>query len=244
MQYYFGSQVLHQHGLEKVGGVGHSGSMMFQSECGLALLFDYDPSQSACNGSGGNNVIPTAGFSSSISNLTASFTDNSTDSDGSIASWSWNYGDGSSSIDTNPNHTYSAAGSYLVTLTVTDNAGDSDSFSDSVTVNDPVPQTPAAPTGLTGTVIQSGKGKNKVVTGITLNWSDNADNETGFVVEACKEEVTGKGKNKTVTCNFTQIGNLGSDTTDIDLVDLSNDSYQVKAVNDMGSSVYSNEVKI
>lgn len=46
------------------------------------------------------------------------------DSDGTIASIVWDFGDGSdTSSELNPSHTYKDAGSYLVTLTVTDNKG-------------------------------------------------------------------------------------------------------------------------
>ncbi len=242
-QDYFGSQILGHQSLEKVAGVGHSGRLMFQSDCGLALLYGYDPNETDCNGSSGSNVVPTAAFSSLVSGLTVNFTDNSTDSDGFIVSWSWNFGDGNSSINTNPSHTYGAAGSYMVALTVTDNDGGSDSSSDNVTVTESVSQMPTAPSGLTATVEKSGKGKNKVVTGITLNWMDNSDNEAGFVVEGCKEEETGKGKNKIVICNFSEIGNVGTDAISLGLVVLSNDHFRVKAVNGAGSSAYSNEVK-
>ena len=44
----------------------------------------------------------------------------SRDSDGSIASYEWNFGDGSSGSGEMVSHTYSAAGSYPVRLTVTD----------------------------------------------------------------------------------------------------------------------------
>ena len=83
------------------------------------------------------NNAPNAAFSVSTNDLTASFTDNSSDSDGSIASRSWNFGDGGTSSSTNPSHTYSSAGTYTVTLTVTDDDGASDSASQSVTVTDP-----------------------------------------------------------------------------------------------------------
>ncbi len=83
------------------------------------------------------NVPPTANFSFSTNNLTASFTDTSTDSDGSIASRSWNFGDGGTSTAANPSRTYAAAGTYTVSLTVTDNSGASNSISKSVTVTAP-----------------------------------------------------------------------------------------------------------
>ncbi len=82
-----------------------------------------------------SNSPPTANFSFTTSNLVASFSDSSSDSDGTIASRSWNFGDGGSSTSTNPSHTYSSAGTYSVTLTVTDNDGASDSTTKSVTVS-------------------------------------------------------------------------------------------------------------
>ncbi len=81
-------------------------------------------------------VPPTADFSSSCTNLDCSFTDQSSDSDGSIASRSWSFGDGTTSSSQNPNHTYASPGTYSVGLTVTDNDGDSDSTSKNVTVTE------------------------------------------------------------------------------------------------------------
>jgi len=54
---------------------------------------------------------------------TVQFTDQSTDSDGTIVSWAWNFGDGGTSTSRNPTHTYGSAGTYTVSLTVTDNDG-------------------------------------------------------------------------------------------------------------------------
>ena len=81
------------------------------------------------------NAAPVANFSVATSGLTASFTDASSDSDGSISSRSWNFGDGSSSALASPTHTYAAAGTFTVTETVTDNAGASNSKSVAVTVS-------------------------------------------------------------------------------------------------------------
>ena len=78
------------------------------------------------------NVPPTANFSSTCSQLTCAFSDRSTDSDGTVAAWSWAFGDGATSTLRNPSRIYGAAGTYPVTLTVTDNSGATQQRSGSV----------------------------------------------------------------------------------------------------------------
>src|SRR5207249_3377554 len=91
------------------------------------------------------NQPPTAAFTASCPTLTCSFTDQSSDPDGTIATWHWDFGDGSTPETTrNPSHTYSAAGSYTVTLTVKDNQNASSSpVSHTVQVS-PLNQPPTA----------------------------------------------------------------------------------------------------
>ena len=86
------------------------------------------------------NVPPTAGFSSSCTDLDCNFTDSSSDSDGTIASWSWDFGDSTGSSSPSPSHTYTA-GTYTVQLTVTDNGGLVDLISNDVTVSEPAGST-------------------------------------------------------------------------------------------------------
>jgi serine protease AprX len=111
-----------------------------------------------------------------------------------------------------------------------------------VTVNVlPVNDPPAPPSDLTASLETTGKGKNKVVIGIALNWTDNSDNEDGFVIQRCA--VSGKGKNK--VCNFADIGSVGPDvTTFSDGPAGGTVKYRVRASNANGDSAYSNEVQV
>jgi carboxypeptidase T len=70
-----------------------------------------------------SNNPPTASFTSPNSvceGSTVTFTDFSTNSP---SSWAWTFGDGNTSNQQNPTHTYAAAGSYTVSLTVSNAAG-------------------------------------------------------------------------------------------------------------------------
>ncbi len=91
-------------------------------------------------GSGGSfNTPPTASFSSNCTDLACSFTDLSVNGDGTIDTWNWDFGDGNSSSVRNPGHTYTASGDYDVTLTVTDDLGESDSDVQTLSVSDGLP---------------------------------------------------------------------------------------------------------
>jgi PKD repeat protein len=114
--------------LPAMGGTAHS-SVNF-AKLGLAFLGEL--SKTAQGGPG--NTPPVADFTSAVDGLAVSFTDGSSDSDGSIASRSWSFGDGVTSTAVNPSHSYAAAGSYDVTLTVTDDGGASSSRTRAVTV--------------------------------------------------------------------------------------------------------------
>jgi len=104
--------------------------------------------------SGGStgNTPPVASFvvpSTCQVNSACSFTDGSTDPDGTIASWSWNFGDGTAAdVNQNPTHTFAAAGPYQVALTVTDDDGATNAITQQVTVNS-TPQ--AGNCGVSGT---------------------------------------------------------------------------------------------
>lgn len=92
------------------------------------------------------NQPPVASFISSAAQLAVTFTDQSTDADGSIVSRAWNFGDAGVSTLQNPSHTYAVAGNYTVSLAVTDNSGATTSTSNVVTVT--------SGTACTGTTVQ------------------------------------------------------------------------------------------
>ena len=70
------------------------------------------------------NANPTASFTMSCTFLNCSFDANASgDSDGNLTSYAWDYGDGDTDTTAVPtsSHAFDAAGTYIVTLTVTDN---------------------------------------------------------------------------------------------------------------------------
>jgi len=73
------------------------------------------------------NQLPTAvvtGPTTGTAGTSVSFSGaQSTDPDGTVASFAWSFGDNTSGTGASVTHTYAAAGSYTVRLTVTDNVG-------------------------------------------------------------------------------------------------------------------------
>lgn len=69
------------------------------------------------------NTPPVAEFAVSCTALHCTFADASADPGGSVVGWRWEFGDGQAAVERNPDHTYAEAGSYTVSLVVTDDAG-------------------------------------------------------------------------------------------------------------------------
>ena len=106
----------------------------------------------------------------------------STDEDGTINAYLWDFGDGNTGSGVTATHIYQTDGNFNVTLTVTDDKGAQDTAGPIVIQVDPDPSIINAPSSLTGTV----DGSN-----VTLNWSDNSENEAGFEVFRA-EKIRGK----------------------------------------------------
>ncbi|WP_170113449.1 proprotein convertase P-domain-containing protein [Ahniella affigens] len=121
--------------LHHLGGCNNSGAHISKIWPQVATYFNNVVPGGDIGGGTPTNQAPTANFTFSSSGLTATFTDSSTDSDGTISSRSWNFGDGTTSTATSPSKTYAAAGTYNVSLTVTDNAGATNTKTSAVTVS-------------------------------------------------------------------------------------------------------------
>lgn len=85
------------------------------------------------------NNPPTANFTYETSELIANFDGSSSSDDGTIVSYAWTFGDGSTGSGVTTSRTFAAAGTYTVTLTVTDNAGAIGTQTKSVTVSSTTP---------------------------------------------------------------------------------------------------------
>jgi len=117
-------------------------------------------------------VITASATSGNIPFIASFNASQSVDPDGTIAAYTWNFGDGSSASGSAVTHTFTAAGTYSVSLTVTDNQGAMSAAKVTISAIDPYVLN--APSGLSSAV--SGKV-------VSLKWTDNSNNETGFYIE-------------------------------------------------------------
>jgi FtsP/CotA-like multicopper oxidase with cupredoxin domain len=124
-------------------------------------------------------------------------------------------------------YTYRVRASRVVGGTTTFSA-----YSNEVTVV--VATLPAAPTGLRATAARVGTLDN-----VTLNWTDNANNETSFTLQRARDQ--------TFTVGLTTINNLPANSTsyvDVGLPINWTFFYRIRAVNATGNSAWSNVVRM
>lgn len=150
----------------------------------LALAAAIAVAGGACGGDGGggpSNADPVADFTFSCTLLDCTFTNASTDGDGTVTGWSWNFGDNSAAVTTeDAAHSFAAAGTYNVTLTVTDNDGANASVTKQVAVSDvpgnqnPVADFTSACTLLACTFTNASTDADGTIAGYSWNFGDNS----------------------------------------------------------------------
>jgi PKD repeat protein len=87
---------------------------------------------------GAQNAPPVAEFSVGCAGMVCGFDGSlSADPGGSVVSYAWAFGDGTTGSGISPSHQYASAGTYQVSLTVTDNGGATDVVTHPVTVSAP-----------------------------------------------------------------------------------------------------------
>jgi PKD repeat protein len=82
------------------------------------------------------NIPPVPSFTAGVVYRTATFTSTSTDEDGTIVSANWDFGDGTTGSGNSVQHPYAAAGTYPISLSVTDSRGDTQVATGTVTITD------------------------------------------------------------------------------------------------------------
>ncbi|MFE4467796.1 PKD domain-containing protein [Leifsonia sp. NPDC056824] len=138
------------------------------------------------------NQPPAAAFTSSVTNLGASFDGStSSDPDGTVASYAWDFGDGATGTGATASHTYATAGTFTVTLTVTDNAGATNQVQHQVTTTLPPNQPPVASFTATATGL-----------GVAVNGSASSDPD-GTIASYAWNFGDGTGTATGATANYT-----------------------------------------
>lgn len=138
------------------------------------------------------------------------FTDESTDTDGSITSYAWDFGDGDVSDDRNPIHKFNASGAITVTLTTTDNLGGVSSISKIIDVRNTPP------------LARFNYSPNDIMTLVPVQFQDNSEDSDGVVVH--REWKFGDGSNATGAAPVHVYGRPGLYTVSLTATDNAGDS--------------------
>jgi plastocyanin len=166
---------------------------------------------------------PIASFTSSLSSVptgtlirfngTASY-----DPDGSVTGYSWTFGDGTTGSGAVVSHAFTPAGTYSVTLTVTDNGGVTGSTSNAVTITDRPPTVSFSPspstanTGQTVTLTITSSDPDGTVSSTLVAWGDgNSDLLSGAATtDTHSYASTGSAAYEIFTVAITVADNSGS----------------------------------
>ncbi|HEX6851455.1 MAG TPA: PKD domain-containing protein [Candidatus Polarisedimenticolaceae bacterium] len=153
------------------------------------------------------------------------------DPDGFIGNFRWTFSDdGAEYWGATAYHTFYTPGTWQVTLTVFDRFNAAGSASLSVTVGQPAP--PAAPSNLVTVPFTTDW--------INMTWTDNANSETGFLVQRCQGTASACSANPSLFLDLAQTGSNIDYYGDTGLPAGTTYTYRVRAFNGSGNSGWSN----
>lgn len=124
----------------------------------------------------------TASFTTQITNLVVSVNGlGSSDSSGTITSYNWNFGDGVTATGSIISHTYSAAGTYRITLIVTDSNSKTATATKSVTISTIIPPTAAFTSSANALTVafNASTSTDSDSTIVTYSWNFGDSSQTG-----------------------------------------------------------------
>ncbi len=193
----------------------------------------------ACSIGGEGNTAPKADAGPNMQITTGSIVtldgNYSHDADGDSLSYAWSFTSRptgsaaflSDSTAVNPTFLADIDGSYVISLVVNDGTVNSSADTVAVTATS-LAAIPNAPMGLTATAV--------TYTSVNLTWTDNSDNENGFMIER-----------KIGSSSFTELATTlvnDSDYIDNSVSASTTYTYRVKAFNNDGESGYSNTATV
>jgi PKD repeat protein len=196
---------------------GGAAMLVLGGTIGTAAAVDFPPLEPV--------AIVTATPVSGTAPLTVTFDGSASTGPNPLVSYAWTYGDGTVGSGAVTTHTYTAPGSYLASLVVSDGFG-LFSFPRTVQIDVAARTVPGAPVGLTAAAASRSS--------IVLTWTNATTDQSSVRVERCK----GTGCTR-----FSLVATLAGSAatfTDTKLSRGTTYTYRVLAANDLGPSPYSN----
>ena len=167
------------------------------------------------------NGPPTAAFAATqvAGTLEVNFDGSASSDDGTITDWDWDFGDGNTGAGETVSHTYAAAGTYSVTLTVTDDLGATGSLTTDVEVTNGDPVAAFTSTQTAGTLDVDFDGSASTDDGSITAWDwDFGDGNSGAGETA--SHTYGAAGTYTVVLTVTDnVGATGATSVDVEVTE-------------------------